>query len=141
MSGSADKKKAKLPAHEQVAEFMRGLEHPLKREIEEVRAVILQTEPRLTEQIKWNAPSFCYNGDDRMTFNLHGKGFFRLIFHRGAKVKSTKSPQPLFEDRTGLLEWPAADRAILQFTDMNDVRDKKEALAYIVKTWIELTGD
>jgi Domain of unknown function (DU1801) len=41
-----------------VGEFMRGLDHPLKRDIETVRQIILNVDPGISEAIKWNAPSF-----------------------------------------------------------------------------------
>lgn len=44
--------------HNAVDEFMAGLEQPLKAEIETVRAIILDADKRITERIKWNAPSF-----------------------------------------------------------------------------------
>jgi hypothetical protein len=87
----------------QVVDYMNNLEHPLKKEIEEVRKIILSANNQFTEHIKWNAPSFCINNEDRVTFNLQGKGYFRLIFLRGSKVKKDNIGKgPLFEDTTGL---------------------------------------
>jgi hypothetical protein len=123
----------------QVADFLEKLDHPLKPEIEEVRKIIRQADGSLTEHIKWNAPSFCHNGDDRITFNLQGKGFFRLIFHCGAKVKANKPQTRLFADTTGLLDWQDTDRAVAKFTDMQDVEAKKEALMKTIQTWVKLT--
>jgi uncharacterized protein YdhG (YjbR/CyaY superfamily) len=62
----------KLSNQQQVEEFMNNLEHPLKKEIEEVRKIIQSANNQLTEHIKWKAPSFCYHQEDRVTFNLHG---------------------------------------------------------------------
>ena len=129
-------KSKKLTGPEQVAEFMHNLEHPFKEEIEEVRRIILSTDDRITEHIKWNAPSFCYEGEDRMTFNLKGKGFFRLIFHCGAKVKERNTNEPLIEDTSGLLEWKAVDRAMIHFTNKKDVKDKEEQLREIITKWL-----
>lgn len=121
---------------QQVADFLENLDHPLKKEIEEVRKIILQADESLTEHIKWNAPSFCHHGDDRRTFNLQGNGFFWLIFHRGAKVKDDKPKTPLFADTTGLLHWQDTDRAVVKFTDMKDVAAKKEDLMKTIQTWL-----
>ncbi|TCP58103.1 uncharacterized protein DUF1801 [Tumebacillus sp. BK434] len=120
-----------------VEQFMQQLNHPLKPEIEAVRQIILRTDSRITEQIKWNAPSFCFQQEDRVTFNLQGKGFFRLIFHCGAKAKQPPLQAPLIEDTTGLLEWAANDRAILKLTSMEDVQAKEEQIAELVRRWIE----
>jgi len=124
----------------QVAAFLAGLDHPFKKEIEVLRHIILGANPGLTEHIKWNAPSFCFNGEDRITFNLQGKGMFRLIFHCGAKVKNAKSTGTLFEDKTGLLEWLASDRAVVVFTSMEDIRSREPAITETVNSWIEAAG-
>lgn len=134
---SAEKKSKKLSGPEQVAEFMNTLEHPLKAEIAEVRSIILQANEQLSEHIKWKAPSFCCDHEDRITFNLHGKGYFTLVFHRGAKVKDTIEHGPLIEDATGLMTWAANDRATIRFTDMDDVQAKKEPLTVLVNQWID----
>ena len=130
----------KKSGHEQVVEFLNHLEHPLKKEIEEVRDIILGANECIKEQIKWNAPSFCFNNEDRVTFNLQGKGFFRLIFHCGPKKSEHEGNGALFEDNTGLLEWVAADRAIIKFTDRSDVEANREKLAAVVTKWIEVTS-
>ncbi|MCG7346180.1 DUF1801 domain-containing protein [Sporosarcina sp. ACRSL] len=133
---SGDSKKLSGP--EQVAEFMNKLDHPLKDKIEEVRNIILSTDDNITEHIKWNAPSFCYEGEDRITFNFHGKGLFRLVFHCGAKVKDRNTNEPLIEDPSGILEWKAADRAIIKFTDKNDVKAKEEQLREVIAKWLKV---
>ncbi|KON88292.1 hypothetical protein AF332_16780 [Sporosarcina globispora] len=128
----------KLNGPEQVAEFMNNLKHPHKEEIEEVRNIILSTNDKITEHIKWNAPSFCYEGEDRITFNLHGKGFIRLVFHCGTKVKDRNTNEPLVVDPSGILEWKAADRAIMKFTDQNDVKAKEEKLREVITKWLKV---
>lgn len=133
-------KSKKLSGTEQVVEYLSNLEHPLKKEIEEVRSIILHTDGQLEEGIKWNAPSFSYAGEDKVTFNLHGKDYFLLVFHCGSKVKETKVKTPLFDDATGLLEWLSGDRATITFTDMNDVKTKEAGLAAVVAKWIEATS-
>ncbi|MEH7383724.1 DUF1801 domain-containing protein [Bacillus sp. JJ1533] len=131
-------KSKKLSGPEEVTEFMNNLEHPLKEEIEEVRNIILSTDDKITEHIKWNAPSFCYEGEDRITFNFHGKGYIQLIFHCGAKVKDRKTNEPLIVDTNGILEWKAADRAIMKFTDTSEVKAKEEKLREIIIKWLEV---
>ena len=126
---------------DQVDKFINSLEHPLKKEIEQVRKIILETDKDLTEHIKWNAPSFCLHGEDRITFNLHGKESFRLIFHRGARVKDNKTRERLFEDQTGLLTWASPDRAVAEFGNMDDVVSKTAALKTIVRIWLEITRE
>ena len=141
MSTTLPSKKAKpekKTGPEQVAAFLENLEHPLKPEIEGVRKIILNTDSRLTEHIKWNAPSFCFNGDDRITFNMHAKDFFRLIFHCG--VKKTSIKEQLFQDESGLLTWAAPDRATATFKNMADVKSKEDQLKKVIQRWLQVTG-
>ncbi|TQR19910.1 DUF1801 domain-containing protein [Psychrobacillus vulpis] len=138
-SETTDKKSVKWTGPQQVIEFMNNLDHPLKEEIEEVRKIILNANIIISEHIKWNAPSYHIEGEDRITFNLHGKGFFRLIFHCGSKVKDNVDVQHLIDDTTGILEWVAHDRAIAKFTSINDVKAKEQELKKVITIWLEIT--
>jgi hypothetical protein len=122
---------------EKVDQFLQALEHPLKAEIEQIRSIILSSNEQITEQIKWNAPSFCYGGEDRVTFNLRPQDRIQLIFHRGAKVKDNSDF--VFEDNTGLLKWAAKDRAILTLEGMDDVKANEAALKDLVDRWMAST--
>lgn len=131
--------KTALSGTHQVAEFMNNLEHPLKKEIEVVRNIIKSTNSHITEHIKWNAPSYCVENKDRITFNFHGKGIFRLVFHCGAKGKESTNKETLFVDTTALMEWVSPDRAVIKFTNKNDVIRNEEKLREIITKWIEET--
>jgi hypothetical protein len=131
----------KLTDQEQVAKFLENLKHPLKPEIEYVRRIILETNDHLSEHIKWNAPSYFFHNDDRITFNFHGNDGFRLIFHCGSKVTEYAKGEPLFEDSTNLLEWVAGDRSIIKFRSMDDIEANKERLKQVINKWIEVTKD
>lgn len=136
------RKKAPAPSGtEQVKEFIQTSKHPLKKALEEIREIILGADKRITEHIKWNAPSFCFNGDDRITFNLSKNDRILLIFHRGAKVKDSKSKEPLFEDTTGMLEWLAHDRAVVKIQTIEEVAGKKAVLTKVVKRWLSATTE
>lgn len=134
------KSKAEKPAgHEQVMAFLETLEHPLKREIEALRTIILSASERLTEHIKWNAPSFCVEDEDRITFKLFPPKNIQLIFHRGAKVK--EQPQDrLIADPHALLKWAANDRAVATFTHMDEIRSQEKALTEVIHKWLDATG-
>lgn len=120
---------------DRVNQFVANLDHPLKAEVEAIRAIILSANPQLTEHIKWNAPSFQFNGEDRVTLNLHRQDRIQLVFHRGAKVKA--SEDFVFEDSTGLLEWAAKDRGIVTLRDIQEIRAKKTALVQLINQWIQ----
>ena len=120
-----------------VDQFLAQLQHPLKAEIEEVRRIIVGADSGVTEQVKWNAPSFCFNGDDRVTMRLQPGNRLELVFHRGVKVKDATGFS--FTDPSGLMKWVAADRATVSFASMEDVARHREALGALVAEWMRAT--
>ena len=102
-----------------------------------MRNIILGTHPDIVEKIKWNAPSFGLEADDRITFRLQPGDKVDLIFHRGAKSKALDGFA--FADETGLLKFIAPDRAVLIFTDAVDIETKIEKLRWLVRAWIAAT--
>ena len=68
---------------ETVDEYMAALDHPFKAEVEALRAIIKGVNPNITEQVKWNAPSYRYK-DYIATFNLRAQQHVHLIFHNPA---------------------------------------------------------
>ena len=125
---------------QEVDEFLDNLSHPLREGVIAMRAAILASDEQITEHIKWNAPSFCYRGDDRVTFRLHPANRFQIVFHRGATVRED-SGDFVFEDDSGLLRWVADDRATVTFEDMAEIDAKQAALVEIVGRWMRSTVD
>jgi hypothetical protein len=121
-----------------VDQFMQVLEHPLKAEIALLCDVILDSDAHISEQIKWNAPSFGYAGEDRITFNLRAADRMQLIFHRGAKVKSAEGF--IFGDPAGLMTWPAVDRGIVTLHNMQEIEIRQDALLDVVQRWMQATN-
>jgi hypothetical protein len=50
-----------------------------------VRRVVLASDRRVTESIKWSTPTFSYNGDIA-SFVPKAKGFVSMMFHRGSEI-------------------------------------------------------
>lgn len=119
--------------------FLDDQNHPLRDDIERLRSILLAVHPGLEENIKWNGPNYCHDGEDRITMRIHPPKKLQLIFHRGAK-KQAQPPTRLVEDRTGLLEWKENDRAVASFKDRADIDRKSAALQDIVKLWIMATA-
>lgn len=107
--------------------FMAKLDHPFKAEVQAVREIIKGVNPHITEQIKWNAPSFSYK-DYLATFNLHSKENVHLVFHN-PEIASVKSE---------LLEGDYKDRRMAYFSSMEDVKAKRAVLESIVKELVRL---
>ncbi len=66
---------------EQVDEFMEKLEYPLKKEVQLMHDAIKSANKNITEEIKWKTPSFSYNGEYLVTFNLRDNQRIHLVFH------------------------------------------------------------
>lgn len=64
-----------------IATFLRDLTHPLRAEIDVVRAALGAGHPRIVEQVKWNAPSFSVDGVDIVTLMLRRPDEVLVIFH------------------------------------------------------------
>jgi hypothetical protein len=133
----ARKSRAEADPSTEVRAFLEGLKHRRKDAVQAVREIVLSAHPEITERIKWNAPSFCIDGDDRITFRLQPRDMVQLVFHRGAGKRDDATFS--FEDRSGLLEWVAKDRAVVTFGDREDVVAKREALRDLAKRWMTAT--
>ncbi|MFO0647814.1 MAG: DUF1801 domain-containing protein [Polyangiales bacterium] len=116
--------------------FLTTLTHARIAEVRAVRAAIRAAVPTLTERVKWNAPSFCAAGDDRITFRLQPGDRVELIFHRGAKKRADDFR---FDDATGLVKWAAPDRGQVVFRDAADVAEKTPAVQSLARAWIAAT--
>jgi hypothetical protein len=127
-------KKTQLPV-QNVDSFLAALNSPFKPQILALRQIILEIDPSITEQIKWNVPSFC-TSEHFATFNLRAKDSTGIILHLGAKVRDTAVTGISISDPESLLEWLGADRAIVKFYDLNDIESKKLAFVKIVQQWI-----
>jgi hypothetical protein len=110
-----------------VDDYMAGLDHPLKAEVQVVRELIKGVDPQITEQVKWNAPSFSYKGY-MATFNLRARQHVHLVWHNGV----------VLDDPGGLLEGDYPDRRMTYFTSMEDVEAKRPAFEGLVRQWVEL---
>lgn len=123
-----------------VEAFISALEPPSVRQtVEAVRRLVLAAHEGMTEHIKWNGPSFCHGGDDRITVGVDRTGAVRVVLHRGAKVKDASTF--VFEDTDGLAKWAARDRGVVMFADLAAVNAKGEAFSRLAHRWIAATRD
>ena len=113
---------------QQVDAFLEELDHPFKEEVQMIREIIKSVNQNITEQIKWNAPSFSYQGEYLATFNLRAKEHIHLIFHNPeiARVKSS------------LLEGDYKDRRMAYFLNRDDIQMKKPGLQKALTDLIKL---
>jgi hypothetical protein len=120
-------------------EFMIGFNDERKPLVEAILEVIRETDPSLSEIIKWNSPTFCHNGKDRMTIMLHKKDRVGVILHTGAKPKEDKKAPRLYTDATGLLDWNSNIRATISFFDLTEFSAKKDIFKQAIAQWVDET--
>ena len=103
-----------------------------------LRETVLGARPGVAEIVKWNSPSFVYNGEDRITVNASAKDAVRLIFHAGVATVEDKQAAPTFTgDPDGLLHWHSNIRASLAVKDAADAEAKRGAIAAVVGNWLD----
>lgn len=125
-------------ASEEVTAFIKKASPDTAKLLEALRQVILKTDKEIAEQIKWNAPSFYYNGEmkafdakeykrDIVVYNLHKKDYVLLVFPTGAKIN----------DGSGLLEGDYKDgRRLAKIFDLKDLKTKEKNLQKVIKEWL-----
>ena len=123
---------------DQVDAYMSNLKHPLAPVAKVLREIILNTDPQIGEEIKWNAPAFFYSGElspfnpneykrHILVFNFHKQDCIRLVFPDGARVK----------DKSGLLEGDYSDgRRLALFHDIREVESRKASLQRVIHQWL-----
>lgn len=128
-------KPKKAPAStEDAGAFMAALDHPLKKDIEIVRKLILGVSPKIADGVKWNSLSFRHT-DWFATVNLRSKDVIQLVMHTGAKAKN--NPDFKIPDPGGLLLWLAKDRALATLGSGKTLKANAKAFEAIVKAWIK----
>ena len=133
------KSSARTPAKKtapEVVAYLRDLDHPLKKEIEAVRRIVLGVSPALSEGVKWNAPSFRTEKEWFATFNVRAKDSVQLVFHLGAKKRPDQKPFNL-ADPKGLMKWLGKDRALVTLGAGRDIPANRAALEAIVRAWLK----
>ena len=116
-----------MGASPEVDAWFGDLDHPLKGAMLHVRKVILATDRRLDETIKWKSPTFEFKGN-MASIDPRSKKHVSLMFHQGAKLPG-KHPR---------LEGGGATVRYMRFADLAEVKANKRDLEAAVRAWIEL---
>jgi Domain of unknown function (DU1801) len=124
MSNSANKTEA-------VNVYMTKLDYPLKAEAEAIRETIKGINQQITEQVKWNAPSFSYKGAYLVTFNLRNPKRILLVFHHPA-IAGIKSDW---------LEGDYPDRRLAYLGSMDELQAQKGELVRIITHLVNVEDD
>jgi hypothetical protein len=109
----------------EVDEWFADYDNPQRELVLAVRDAVLDADDRVTEAIKWKAPTFLYQGNIA-SFYPKTKTHASLMFHRGAEL-----PDP-----DGLLEGEGDVSRVARFLDADDLERKRAALQELVRAWI-----
>ena len=118
-----------------VNQFIEELGHARKAEISRLRKAILNSDPGISETIKWNAPNFLWQGEDRVTMRIQPGDRLQLILHRGAKPKNVDGFK--FEDAYGMIDWAAADRGVITVTDAKALERDLADIIKLLNSWMK----
>ena len=102
------------------------LDHPLKGTMLLVRQIILEADERISESIKWSAPTFEFKGN-LASFQPKARQFVSLMFHRGSEIPGTHPG----------LEGDAALVRTMRFAGEADAQDRRSDLEAVVQAWCD----
>ena len=117
---------------------MAALEHARRDEVEVLRVAIRAADPDLVETIKWNAPSYGYQGPDRITMRLQPGDRVELVFHRGVAKRDDAFA---FDDSTGLVRWATPDRGVVSVVDRGMLDARLADIVSLARAWLAATRD
>jgi uncharacterized protein YdhG (YjbR/CyaY superfamily) len=117
------KARSKPTEAEQVNDWMDKLDASFKPSINAVRKIIRTAAAKLTERIKWNAPSYYYK-EDIVTFGpTKVKDKIILVFHHPGIVKI----------RSELLQGTYKDRRLVYLNSIKEIKVAQKELERIIK--------
>lgn len=115
--------------------FLDNLNHPRRKEIDALRNIILNSLDGIIENIKWNAPNYIYDNEDRITMRIMPTKYCQLIFHCGAKV-ITQPKEKLIVDPAKLLIWKDNSRAVADFKSIEDILSNENVITQLILNWL-----
>jgi len=123
--------------HKSISDFLNSLDIDMKEQVELLRNLIKSLDFELVEHIKWNAPSYVLEGEDRITFSVINKeNRVKLVIHMGATRKEDKKAKPVLTNDGGIVRWSSDIRGYITFIDLEDVKIKSPVLKNVLSSWL-----
>lgn len=113
-----------MPTNPAVDDWFDTYDNPMKAAVQRVREIILAADPRITESIKWQAPTFEYKGNIA-SFFPKAKRHVSLMFHRGAEIPGEHP----------LLEGDGSRSRTAKFAGLGQVEARRGQLEAVIKAW------
>jgi len=115
-----------MPRAKEVDSWFAKYENPMKPVVMRIREIILAADPRISECIKWQAPTFTYEGN-LASFFPKSKQHASLMFHTGAAIPG-KHPR---------LEGGGATSRMMKIGSVPEANAARRDLEAIVKAWCD----
>lgn len=106
--------------------WLAAYDNPMKPVVAAMRAAIMASDDRITEAIKWQAPTFVYKGNIA-SFFPKAKKHASLMFHKGAEI-SGDFPH---------LEGEGKEARSFKIASLEDLQAKEAELLAIFKAWCD----
>ena len=110
-----------------VDDWLKAYDNPMKPVVSAIRDLALETDSRITEAIKWQAPTFVYKGNIA-SFFPRAKKHATLMFHKGAEIAGD------FPNLVG----DGKEARSFKVTDLADLEAKQAELAAIFVAWCDM---
>ena len=105
---------------------MSRYDNPMKDVVQRIREIMLAADPRIDECIKWQAPTFTFEGN-LASFFPRSKQHASLMFHLGARIPGTH-PR---------LEGTGATSRVMKIASVAEANRAKKDLETIVRAWCD----
>jgi|SRR5215213_5701352 len=110
----------------EVDHWFDAYENPMKPVVERIREVVLASDARVDECIKWKAPTFTYRGNIA-SFYPKSKQHASLMFHLGAKIPGDH-PR---------LEGTGDTSRVMKFGSVAEVESAVPDIEGVVRSWCD----
>jgi hypothetical protein len=112
-----------MGTNSEVDAWFAAKERPLAEAMQLARRLILDADPRVTESIKWQTPTFSFHGNIA-SFNP-AKKQVSLLFHRGAEIPGD-FPRLVGDGRLA---------RVMRFADTAEVEQAADELQAVIRAW------
>lgn len=113
----------------EVDAWFQAYDGPQKANMMAVRSILLGADARLTECVKWQAPTFVFNGN-MASFNPRATKAVSLMFHHGATIPGDHP----------LLKGDGAQARSISLASAEAVQAAASELAAVVRAWCDSRG-
>src|SRR5687768_9594963 len=115
-----------MPRREDVDQWFARYENPMKDVVMRIREIILATDARVDECIKWQAPTFTFEGNIA-SFFPKSKQHASLMFHQGAKIPGKHK----------LLEGAGDTGRFMKIASVADADAARADIERVIRAWID----